>query len=1094
MADISKIEKTVNPATSQPTGVTITRNGNSFAVKWKIGAKDYNSGQQMEWRPFGTSKWTAITVGKATTAKTVTFPASDYYPNAKKPAAGGLMVRIRGKRAPFDKTTKTEVTHYIPDWSEWTIKSYDFLSPNQPSLSAAFSEEYSNQTTFSWSTEGSSTSERYFVNTERQTVLVKNCMGALADGHKYFSGTGSGTSGSASGSQTISEDSATLAQASHTRWMRIRSRGPNGASAWKYARHVYARPYQAQNVTASAKQTAAGGFQCTVKWKAKVDEAHPVDRTEVQYVIATPTTGMACPSGASWSDADTVGDNTGAAGVSFSVDDILDENECLYIRVNTVHDRNTTYGLPVLAKTGYLEDPVGLSVSPAGTNFTITSSYSPAVPGAFLAVYYRPASAPSKTFVCGIIPNGSGSVTVSVPAAASESAYAFGVRAIVGTYTAKPRADGGTGYEIKSQMTSQNIVWDGGAVPSAPGNVTAVPAQEPGSIRVGWSWSWSGATEAELSWSDHADAWESTDQPSTFIVTNLYAAQWNIAGLETGKTWFVRVRMLQTVGDDVTYGPYSETMSVRLSSAPAQPVLQLSPGVITEEGSVTATWGYVSTDGTPQATAEIRGYSIEYVETTDVTIDPDKTYYTLNPGEPVDPDDPDSPLTGPFFEVVETPSAGQLSNYYEKEETETLRIAHLETQQQVTISAEDAGWTAGGEYGLRVKVWSGSGEESEWSDPVYVQVAVPLTVSIASTSLASITITDDTSPATTHTVTALTALPLDATITGAGEGGTTTLVIERADAYFVDRPDETTFRGHKGETIAIWTQLGEDPISITAAELIGSLDDGAAYNLVATVQDGLGQSATESLYFEVHWATPALIPEATVTVDQVNRIAVISYEEPVGAQVGDSFDVYRLSADKPEMILQGAEFDTVYVDPYPAIGPFGGHRVVYRTADGNDITTDKELAWQDLGEEEDDVLESIDALIDFNGAQLPIRFNSAVSSSWEKDFRETRYLGGSIQGDWNPAVGRSASLSGVARVRMDDDQIRLLRQLAAWPGICHVRTLDGSSYAADVQVSDSWDFGDGEKVVEANLTITRVDPEGLDGVTYAMWAEGMESE
>lgn len=62
-----------------------------------------------------------------------------------------------------------------------------------------------------------------------------------------------------------------------------------------------------------------------------------------------------------------------------------------------------------------------------------------------------------------------------------------------------------------------------------------------------------------------------------------------------------------------------------------------------------------------------------------------------------------------------------------------------------------------------------------------------------------------------------------------------------------------------------------------------------------------------------------------------------------------------------------------------------------------------------------------------------------------------------------------------------------MRRLATSAGICHVRTKDGSSYAADVQVSESYAVSNGHKLVSFSLTITRVDTEVLDAMTLAEW-------
>ena len=66
----------------------------------------------------------------------------------------------------------------------------------------------------------------------------------------------------------------------------------------------------------------------------------------------------------------------------------------------------------------------------------------------------------------------------------------------------------------------------------------------------------------------------------------------------------------------------------------------------------------------------------------------------------------------------------------------------------------------------------------------------------------------------------LKAMPLTVTVVGAGDGGTTTVAIERAAAYHMDRPDETTFNGYEGETIALASQVGEAQMTIDLNNLI----------------------------------------------------------------------------------------------------------------------------------------------------------------------------------------------------------------------------------------------------------------------------------
>lgn len=1006
--------------TRKPSGLSIKRNGNNLVISWKISDKNYGSGQTLQYRYY-TKKWgawTGITVGSSTTQKTLTVPVANYFPNTKTPLKA-VQFRIRGKRSPHDGI--------VPEASDWTIKTFDILVPNAPKISQELSSSVNNATTFTWSTVVATDSRKWFTNTEIQTRLEESSN--VTDGSKLSSGgwTSYSTSGSASSSITITEDNSVVNLGiSYTRWVRIRARGPQGVTGWKYARHVYAIPYQTKNVRASASIQESGGYLCSINWDTTRDASHPVDAINVQYTFATPTTGMTCPDGASWADAMTLAYKDGSDAAAFSIDNTVGTDQCLFARINTVYDRNTTYGVAAMAAVGPLAAPTGLSVSTDQSTYraTVTATNNSTVPDSFLVVKYMTPEDPDG-FDIGIIPHGQTSVTVQCPTWDSASDIRFSVRAVVGSYAATTRADSVSSYSVIEQMVSAPLAY-GGTVPAAPSSVTLSMTDTPGTIRVKFNWSWQTATSAELSWADHADAWESTNEPNVYMIGNAHANTWNISGLETGKTWYVRVRLASGSGQDVTYGAYSSIVSIDLSSAPSIPILSLSSGVITEDGTVNASWVFTSTDGTGQASAEV-------AEVTEVTSGSDTT-------------------------TVYTP------------------LAVVESAQHVTLSGME--WQSGETHMIVVRVTSSSGRQSGWSEPVAITVAEPLAIAITQTSLTDQTITVD---SISRTVKSLTAMPLTVTVTGAGTGGTTRVVIARAQEYHVDRPDESVFNGYEDETIAIYTQNGEAQITITNDDLIGSLDDGAVYNLIATVQDGLGQSAEASIQFEVHWSHQASVPEATVTIDELIVIIEPTSDDAV---TGDVCDIYRLSADKPELIYPNASFGGSYVDPYPALGEHGGHRIVFKTVNGDYITSENKMAWVDVQSN----VQSESNIIDFGTGSVQLRYNVDLSSKWSKDFKETRYLGGSIQGDWNPAVSRSGSFSTVI-LASDLETIEAMRRLAAHAGICHVRTKDGSSYAADVQVSEDRKQQTAHKVVSFSLSITRVDTEEYDGMTLSEWEE-----
>lgn len=1020
--------------TKAPSGMTLTRENGKFTGKWKIADKDYRDGQAAQYR-LGKGKWQNLSIGTGTTSKAFTVDKSKYYPTAGKSTLKWVDIRVRGNRAAYtEKNVRID-----PTVSDWTKKTFNFNKPKKPSIKVNVGTWP--QTTFEWNVDTDKANSYWFTDVQIQSVLVKDSN--VTDGAKVNWNSTVGTkydrTGSATGSLAITEDSGQLNDGhSYTRWIRIRSRGVAGASEWRYAKHVYALPNQAiitdWQVTRKEEEN---GYLAKIWYNSPYSAARPIKEIETQYAIAVPDLGLECPDGASWQTGSKalVKDKTG--GAVFSIDSLLAADQCLFVRVNVVYDDKTTYGNPVMVDSGILAAPSGLTVQtdPQQYTATITATNNSAVQDSFLVVKYLSAEDPDG-FDIGIIPHGQTSVTVQCPQWDSQQAIVFAVYAVVGTYEETVREDGVTSYAVTPVMESA-VVRSGGTVPVAPDNVSVQLTDIAGTIRVIWDWSWQDADAAELSWADHADAWESTDEPDTYTVTRLRQSAWNISGLQTGKKWFVRVRLIQTDGEKQTFGAYSDTMTINLSSAPVAPVISLSESVITEEGTITASWIYTSTDGTGQAFAEIA-------------------------------------------EVTEDSGAA----VYET-------IAQTLSAQNVTITAADQGWIAGETHSLAVRVVSASGESSEWSAAVALYVADPITCTIAQTSLVEVTesTTDEEGETITWTVNALTEMPLTVTVEGAGTAGITSLIIERADTYSVDRPDESNFTGYEGEAVAVYSQTGEDQITITQEELTGALDDGANYRLIVTVNDDLGQSAMESIEFSVLWAHQAEAPSASVLMDAENMIARLTPIAPAGAAADDVCDIYRLSVDKPELIYESATFGTEYVDPFPTLGDFGGHRFVTRTANGDYITTEEQFAWYDTGVDQGDVLESEYNIIEFGTGRALIRYNIDLQSDWEKDFEETKYLGGSVQGDWNNGVSRSGSINGVAVRTQDQDLITTMRRLAVWPGICHVRTKEGSSFPADVQVSESVSVSDGHKISAFTLNITKVDAEELDGLTFAEWQE-----
>lgn len=1022
-------------STTKPSGLTVTRDGGlKFVTSWKIAAADYDDGQQFRWRMWKTAKlateWKTETIGKKATSKTVTVTASNWAPTTKQ-YVYAFEFQVRGKRAE-STDSKGKKTSY--DWSDWSGKTWNMATPNRPEVTARLTA--TNQATFTWASERNDKDNKPFGQFQYQSFVMKDCNETDGSKLNWFSSNRDWVNAYANsdGSFSRTEDSTLLASNSWTRWFRIWSKGAAGNSAWRYSRHVYAKPYKPsiKNVTTAI---SAGTTNVIMTWTAKTDAAHPIDEAVAQYSLATPGAGLTFPaSGASWSNGASVLDTSSTDAVNFTINGRAGTDQCLFVRVMVWHDstNNFTPSGYKIANYGSLAAPTDFDVQvDSSFNATITVMNNSDVPDACVAIVHR--NDAGKETTVAVTSAGKGAKTLSnvlvpsSPAKAKYYAYAF-----QGTSEVKERADGGNSYSIDANMTSGRVFDTASAptVPVAPENVSVRLSGE--DARLAWDWSWSSADQAEITWSTNKNAWTSTNQPSSFIIDTKWTNAWRISGTTPGAVWYFRVRLIRTTGEEIVYTPWSETVSLDRTSAPDAPVVNLSKPVIKPNGSIKATWLYNCEDGIAQGAAEIW-----------------KVSNVVN-GVP-----------GTFEKM----------------------IAKATTKNYVSWKCDEANWPSGETNWIACRVASKTGKTSEWSDAISFYVGAALNCNIAQTSLEELTITDSDSEERTQL--SLVELPLTATITGAGAGGTTTLIIERAADYQMIRPDETVLDGYEGETVAIFRQIGEEQISIDRGDLIGLLDDGAPYRLIAMIEDGNGQSASASLEFEVHWNHQPEMPASLATIR--DGVAIISMVLPEELEEGDTFNIYRLSADRPQLIVENGTYDDAYVDPYPALGPAGGYRLVAITKYGDYITADNRLAWEDeiYATSGLDLPNNV-GYIHFNGETIPVEWNVELSSAWTKEFKETKYLGGSVRGDWNAAISRTASAS-ITVPNEDITTIQAYRRLADYAGICHIRTQDGSSYAADIQVSESTGYSSGGNLTVFSLAITRVDPEVLDGLPYSEW-------
>lgn len=915
---------------------------------------------------------------------------------------------------------------------------------------------------------------------------------------------------------------------------------------------------------------------------------------EVQYTMAVPNADMSCPSNASWAEggktfkiddlkgsADTNMAALGSADnrnlIIFSTDRLLELDECLYLRVvateiqkevqgdEEIEREIQSIGEPYLANIkGLLRPPENVILgNPVFDNGVLTgvAACDPQtqVPQAYHKIWFRDADDPSIYDDVGTIQNGYDSEEITVNTSSNQ--YSIGIQAV-----------SKDGYSMKSE-----IVWSEGVAIPAPTNVAVLQINNNGSVRVTWD-DWEKSKGTLLSWSNDPDAWESTNDPSTYTVSGRKTS-WIVAGLGIGETYYFKVQYINENG----YGPYSETVPIRITVSPTKPILYLSDTVVTDQETLTAYWAYSSEEDTSHFGGKLveaiynedssewtfmdnaplgltlSGSSIEFNPkgthlNEDKFVGDGETYEFFLTKEP-DLVGVDNPLDKFTFTGLYSPiPAVTYDKEYDAVEnkvTITLvrSLAGTVTRTPIADGHEfsvvyPVVWTEEEEHYVAVQIISNNGSPlTEYSDPEgYV---IPVKPTIAIDSVANITesytqtdiftgdgtnqrfvlsfLADDL--ATTHvyvddisvgfhfshvdnsdividglppadgvevrveyetTFPRLAEMPMTVSTTGANY---TTLMAT------ISCMDNCTWYGLYGKYTSTtaeqivgvaYANPDSADIVINTSDIAAYLADGSRYRLTVIATNDYGQSATDTYDFFVYWDHQAWIPGCTVVVDVDSNVVRLTPTSTEDYAEGDVADIYRISADGLELIYSGAQYGTTYVDPYPALGENGGHKIVCRTANNDYITEDKKVAYIDLRSADGDILNKTSMIIDFNGEQIELPYNITLSNSWEKEFERTKYLGGSIVGDWNAPVTRDLSANTVIAKELDTVKAAQMRRLANYPGICHVRTSDGSSFAADIQVKE--DIAYNTLTRDFSLEIKKVDTVGFDGMTYSQWS------
>ena len=538
-------------------------------------------------------------------------------------------------------------------------------------------------------------------------------------------------------------------------------------------------------------------------------------------------------------------------------------------------------------------------------------------------------------------------------------------------------------------------------------------------VKVGWPND--DSTGTEISWSTHEDAWESSEQPSTALVTwkdatsqGSYAnsASFTIYGVEQGQEVYVKARRYyqNADGEIVDYSAYataaSSSMWPFVPAMPPSEVQLVAPTFVPRGSDLPLTWTFKS----------------------------------------------DAPQTAwVVYEVAETTSGGVTSI--------SSREGIASGEDAFGACTIPADKLSGDSVKLTVSITTGS----EWAESQVAEVmfadAPEITVTYPSAS----------DPDYTTTYPLLLEQPM--TLYCESDTGNDMLhvrVLSNGIAY--DMPDGSYSQADGEPVFDAWVQpaWGEDSGSYYAAITLPAdvpFVDVGVYTWEVTAQNNTSGllSETQAGLVKVRWAHQAHLPGegSTAVPDDGMRTVTVTPASPDNFAPADVFDLYRVTPDGVDLIAAGLRFGTSVLDRYAPFGE-GTYRIATRTVDGD-------VAWADF----EYSLPCAKLRFDWGDTFVELPYNLVRQDSWAKDFEERAHLDGERTGFWNDGASRSASFSTDLMRFSDRETQNLVRQLATYAGPVFVRVPNGCSYQANVDVGgldESYQSG----AVSASFSATQV--------------------
>ena len=600
------------------------------------------------------------------------------------------------------------------------------------------------------------------------------------------------------------------------------------------------------------------------------------------------------------------------------------------------------------------------------------------------------------------------------------------------TYTTSVAA--GSRYKVRCRGVRGKVYgeWsdyssNSNTIPSAPAKILRYKALSETSVYLDWA-NVANAKTYEVQYTTKKSYFDSSSEVQSTTVDATAAGHAEITGLESGETYFFRVRAINDKGNS----PWSEIVSITVGKAPSAPTTWSSTTTVITGESLTLYWVHNSEDGSSQTYAEL-----------ELTIDGQKT----------------------------TQKIKNTTDEDEKDKTSSYVI-------------DTSTYTEGSKIQWRVRTAGITGVYGDWSVERVVDIYAPAVLELSMTNSGGDML--ETLTSFPFYVSGLagpnTQLPI----------GYHLSIISNEVYQTVDQVGNEKIVNVGEEVYSKYFDTSNNPLLVEFSAGNIDLENNISYTVKCTSSMDSGLRAEASVEFDVSWVDDEYVPNAEISYDADSYTASIRpycVDEDENLISDITLSVYRREVDGSFVeIASGLDnTESTYVtDPHPALD-YARYRIVAITNStgavsyydvpgypvgevGAIIQWDEEwTSFDSSSENEADASEQPA----WSGSLLKLPYNVDVSDKNSMDVSLVKYIGRKRPVSYyGTQLGESSSWK-MDIPKDDKDTLYALRRLAIWPGDVYVRESSGSGYWANIKVSFSQTHN--EVIIPVSLDITRVE-------------------